>query len=478
MKKTLAILCAFVLVLSICVAGFAENIEPPTSPVNPPEPPMQTEPTTSTPVVPVEPDPPSSEPESSEPASSEPASSEPASSEPASSEPASSEPASSEPASSEPESSNPSSDPSVPTWTEPPTQPIVTPTTPPTTGFPKITKNPTSESVREGGFAEFVARADNCTSIIWHLQSPGGGTDVLAQNAPIRFPGLIVTGLESERLGLDRIPKELNEWRVRAEFVGPSGNVWSEAAVISVMSQELEAPTIQSQPKSASLNSGESTVLRVDALTSEQGTTLTYQWYKNTVNSNVGGRAILGATSDTYTPDFVQGTTYYYCAVRCTDGSEISVATKTSCAAVTYVSTGAETLPTVSNTENTTAATLAPWGTVETETTEETLPTITTVPTRSNTLLVIVVAVIVVIAVLGIVATVLILKFYGVRDDYEEPAPRPARRAQQEPRKQPKSTKQSKQTPSFSNEEEEWDDLSDLGDLSIYFDDDDDLNLS
>ena len=174
----------------------------------------------------------------------------------------------------------------------PPSTPSTNPpTNPPAIGLPVITKNPTSETVRAGGYAEFVARADNCTGIIWHLQNPGGGMDLLAQNANSRFPGLIVDGLNTERLGLNQIPKELDGWRVRAEFVGPSGNVWSEAAIINVTNQELTAPTIQSQPKNASLNSGETTTLRVSALSDQQNTTLTYQWYKNTVNSNVGGRA-------------------------------------------------------------------------------------------------------------------------------------------------------------------------------------------
>ena len=330
--------------------------------------------------------------------------------------------------------------------------------------------------MKEGGFAEFVARADNCTSIIWHLQSPGGGTDVLAKDAPDRFPGLIVTGLETERLGLDRIPKDLDEWRVRAEFVGPSGNVWSEAAVISVINQELAAPTIQTQPKSFNLNTGETATLRVTALTSETNTKLTYQWYKNTINSNVGGKAILGATSDSYTPDAVEGTTYYYCAVRCTNGNDISVAAKTVCAAVTYPAAQV-TLPAA--TEPASSATLAPWSTEEPETTlEQTLPPAVTVPTRSNTLLVIVVVVIVMIAVLGILATVLILKFYGGKDDYEAPVeiPKAVRRSRQQPRQEPWQQPQPEprqEEPEPIQDDDEWDDLSDLGDLSIYFDDDD-----
>ncbi len=372
--------------------------------------------------------------------------------------------------------------------TQPPTTlPPATETNPPTTESHAITKHPTSETVQEGGYAEFVARANNCINIIWHLQSPGGGSDILAQNAPISFPGLVVNGLGSERLALNNIPKELNEWRVRAEFVYLTGNSWSDAAVIYVRSQGLTAPTIQSQPQSANLSQGQTTSLQVSAKSPSQNTTLTYQWYSNTVNSNSNGRAILGATSAAYTPDYVPGTVYYYCAVRSSDGTNISAATKTSCAAVSYPAAATET--TAAPTQQTlatipaSAATLASWG-VETEEQEQTGITvpIATAPTRtyakSNSLLVVIVAVIIIIAILGVVAALIILKYYSDRDDTQEPAPRSrrqappakprgARSARQQPKQPPKKT--------FSREDDpEWDDLSDL-DLSYYLDDEDDL---
>ena len=397
---------------------------------------------------------------------------------------------------SEPSSPSDPSNPSDPSGPSSPTNPTTPPTNPPTnppttppvtSSMPVVTKHPTSENVREGGYAEFVARADSCLDIIWHLQNPGGSIDVLAEKAPNRFPGLVVTGLNSERLGLDHIPKELNEWRVRAEFVGQGGNVWSDPAVISVMNQELTAPTIQQQPASANLKPTEGTTLQISALTSEQNTTLTYQWYKNTINSNVGGKAILGATSASFTPDYEPGTTYYYCAVRCTNGSEISAATKTTCAAVTYITTQGQesTAPTQAATPTATvsptASTLTPWG--EATATEETLPTvIPDAPTRSNNLLLVVVGMIILIAILGIVATVIILKLYGDRQEAprrQEPPKRPAAPAASSQRRASQSG-EAAHTPKFAakqppaDEDPAWDDLSDLGDLSIYFGDEDD----
>lgn len=53
-----------------------------------------------------------------------------------------------------------------------------------------------------------------------------------------------------------------------------------------------------------------------------------YQWYSNTNNSNIGGTAIVGATSNNYFPFVNQlGTTYYYCEVTQGSGCNASSAT-------------------------------------------------------------------------------------------------------------------------------------------------------
>ena len=52
------------------------------------------------------------------------------------------------------------------------------------------------------------------------------------------------------------------------------------------------------------------------------GEQLTYQWYSNTINSNVGGTAIVGATNATYVPsNALVGPRYYYVIVSGTCGS-------------------------------------------------------------------------------------------------------------------------------------------------------------
>jgi gliding motility-associated-like protein len=52
------------------------------------------------------------------------------------------------------------------------------------------------------------------------------------------------------------------------------------------------------------------------------GLALNYQWYENTLESNIGGTMIIGAISNSYAPSVgVSGTTFYYCLVTGTCGS-------------------------------------------------------------------------------------------------------------------------------------------------------------
>jgi phi13 family phage major tail protein len=73
--------------------------------------------------------------------------------------------------------------------------------------------------------------------------------------------------------------------------------------------------SITAQPQDAETTEGTGAELSVTATTSSGA--LTYQWYSNTVNANVGGTAINGATSATYTTpaDADEGSYYYYCIV-------------------------------------------------------------------------------------------------------------------------------------------------------------------
>lgn len=87
--------------------------------------------------------------------------------------------------------------------------------------------------------------------------------------------------------------------------------------------------SISTQPASADYVTG-ATVKPLTVVATLDGYTLSYQWYKNTTNSNTVGTEISGATAASYTPTLpsTAGTTYYYCVVTATkDGSETITAT-------------------------------------------------------------------------------------------------------------------------------------------------------
>ncbi|MFY7739824.1 MAG: hypothetical protein ACOVQC_04845, partial [Flavobacterium sp.] len=73
-------------------------------------------------------------------------------------------------------------------------------------------------------------------------------------------------------------------------------------------------PIITTQPQSTQTIC--KNTVPTNLVTAATGTSLTYQWYSNAVNSNVGGTLISGATSSTYTPPTnIVGTLYYYVIV-------------------------------------------------------------------------------------------------------------------------------------------------------------------
>ena len=94
-------------------------------------------------------------------------------------------------------------------------------------------------------------------------------------------------------------------------------------------SWSLASPTVTVSPASANTYVGGSAVpLTATVSKPVDGFNYSYQWYRNTSNSNEGGTAISTATSATYSPDITAaGTTYYYCVVTVTNDSGIAYAT-------------------------------------------------------------------------------------------------------------------------------------------------------
>lgn len=106
-----------------------------------------------------------------------------------------------------------------------------------------------------------------------------------------------------------------------------TGVIGDQPSPIQLTITPCSNPTITAQPSTSTQSicqNGTATALSVTA----SGSSLTYQWYKNTTNSNSGGTAVSGATSISYTPSTsTTGTSYYYCIVNalgCTSTSNVS----------------------------------------------------------------------------------------------------------------------------------------------------------
>lgn len=130
-------------------------------------------------------------------------------------------------------------------------------------------------------------------------------------------------------------PMDVQRLTVKVEYSG---------AVISQTNAAV--PSITTQPSNISVSiNGTATV----SLSASGGTTLSYQWYRNTTNSNSGGTIISGAAGNSYAaPTAAAGTMYYYCVVTNTDG--VSNQTAVVSNAVKVVTLAAQTIGTVSST--------------------------------------------------------------------------------------------------------------------------------
>ena len=210
-----------------------------------------------------------------------------------------------------------------------------------TDGKVTITKSPTSETVKKGDTAVFVARADNAEGRVWRLVSPDASNTINVKNAPNEFSGLWIDGANTDTLTLGNIPESLNGWYVECKFEGKGGPVYTSGAKITVtgatgttndpakpntnqatantntntnQNAQPVLPTINSQPKGATMVSGQFTSLSVSASTTDDST-LNYQWYSSTTNSTTSGTPIAGAISAQYQPPEKAGSMFYYVAV-------------------------------------------------------------------------------------------------------------------------------------------------------------------
>ncbi|WP_159459781.1 OmpL47-type beta-barrel domain-containing protein [Scatolibacter rhodanostii] len=110
-------------------------------------------------------------------------------------------------------------------------------------------------------------------------------------------------------------------------------NTWARIGATETQTllrnEDIQSPLISRNPISASYvyKAGAEPLVVAAAFLSPgsgpaNGDVLSYQWYKNSTNSNSGGQEISGATGATYTPSTdTLGTFYYYCVVTNTNRS-------------------------------------------------------------------------------------------------------------------------------------------------------------
>ncbi len=90
---------------------------------------------------------------------------------------------------------------------------------------------------------------------------------------------------------------------------------------LSILNQGVWAQCITQNPAPTNQSICQNALFNNVSVTAS-GSTLTYQWYSNTTNSNSGGTLIVGATLATYSPPSnVVGTSYFYCIVSTTNGT-------------------------------------------------------------------------------------------------------------------------------------------------------------
>ncbi len=107
---------------------------------------------------------------------------------------------------------------------------------------PVITKHPTDETVDEGGEAVFVAKAKYAQSYSWQLVSPNG-TTYDCKDAPKTFPGLKVSGADTERIVLSNLPAELDGYSILCRFTAGK-TVSSNKAKLTVIQTATPTPPV------------------------------------------------------------------------------------------------------------------------------------------------------------------------------------------------------------------------------------------
>ena len=177
---------------------------------------------------------------------------------------------------------------------------------------PDVTKDPVGETVEEGGMCLFIARANNTKTYTWRFVSPSGSMIYDFNQLGNMFPGLSVSGGNTDTITLSNIPYELDGWKLECLFTAAGGGTATSGRAAVKVIQASSTLSIINQPMGGSMpiDSNDNFQLSIQASASSTGR-LSYQWYTATTNSAAAMRLISGATESTYTPPREEGTRYY-----------------------------------------------------------------------------------------------------------------------------------------------------------------------
>lgn len=128
---------------------------------------------------------------------------------------------------------------------------------------PTIIKNPTAETVDEGGWASFAVSANYARDYEWFLEDPNRQQAISVSDLKLVYQGMSATGDGSTKMNLYNIPYELNGWKVVCNFIGAGTNnsVKSQGALLTVIPSASRLAAMQE----ASANAAAATAQPVEA---------------------------------------------------------------------------------------------------------------------------------------------------------------------------------------------------------------------
>lgn len=142
----------------------------------------------------------------------------------------------------EPEEPEPSEEPAEPS---PPAEPTPTPTATPEPSL--ITKHPLGENVKTGDTIVFTAYADNTTNVSWFIIGTDG-SETYAGGLSSTYPGVTVSGENSNKLVINNATVKLNGCSAYARFVTADGTFLKTDAAKITVTQAAPTPTPSPKP--------------------------------------------------------------------------------------------------------------------------------------------------------------------------------------------------------------------------------------